>query len=419
LQDEDCGFHIIIKFYAALLYGEFLLANRVKDISASPTMMIAAEAKKLRSEGVDIIDLSVGEPDFNTPDNVKEHGKNAIENNLTKYTVNQGTVELRNAIALKLKRENNLDYSINELIVTNGAKQGVYNSLFALVNPGDEVIIPAPYWVSYPSMVSLCGGKSVIVDTDEKNGFKLTASQLQSVISAKSKVLIICNPSNPTGTVYSKDELNDLSEIILKNNLYVISDEIYEKLIFDDFKFTSFASLNAEIKKRTIIINGISKSYAMTGWRLGYVAASESIINAINKIQSHTTSHASTISQHAAIEAILGSQDAVNKMINAFKERRDYFYNELTLIKGISCYKPEGAFYLFPNISIFFNTRSNVFNIKNSFDFAMHLLYQANIAAVPGSAFGKEGYLRFSYSTSIENLKKAVSRLNEALNKIH
>jgi len=419
LQDEDCGFHIIIKFYAALLYGEFLLANRVKDISASPTMMIAAEAKKLRSEGVDIIDLSVGEPDFNTPDNVKEHGKNAIENNLTKYTVNQGTVELRNAIALKLKRENNLDYSINELIVTNGAKQGVYNSLFALVNPGDEVIIPAPYWVSYPSMVSLCGGKSVIVDTDEKNGFKLTASQLQSVISAKSKVLIICNPSNPTGTVYSKDELNDLSEIILKNNLYVISDEIYEKLIFDDFKFTSFASLNAEIKKRTIIINGISKSYAMTGWRLGYVAASESIINAINKIQSHTTSHASTISQHAAIEAILGSQDAVNKMINAFKERRDYFYNELTLIKGISCYKPEGAFYLFPNISIFFNTRSNVFNIKNSFDFAMHLLYQANIAAVPGSAFGKEGYLRFSYSTSIENLKKAVSRLNEAINKIH
>lgn len=396
-----------------------MLADRVKEITTSTTMMIAAEAKKLKSQGVDIIDLSVGEPDFNTFDNVKDAGKSAINNNITKYTFNQGTIELREAIALKLKRDNNLEYTLNEIIVTSGAKQGVYNSLFALVNNGDEVIIPAPYWVSYQSMVMLCGGKSIIVETEESKEFKLTPKQLESVITPKSKVLILCNPSNPTGTVYSKDELNDLAEIILKNNIYVISDEIYEKLIFDDLKFTSFASLSSEIKKKTIIVNGVSKSYSMTGWRLGYAVGPENIINAINKIQSHITSHPSTISQQAAVEALIGSQGEVNKMADEFRMRRDYFYNEIISIKGISCFKPEGAFYLFPNISNFFNTKSKVFNIQNSFDFAMHLLYQAHIASVPGSAFGKEGYLRFSYTTCVENLKEAIKRLKESLNKIH
>jgi aspartate aminotransferase len=396
-----------------------LLANRVKEISESPTMMVAAEAKKLKAEGVDIIDLSMGEADFHTPNNIKAAGINAIEENKTRYTLNQGTIELRTAISAKLKLDNSLKYNINEIIVSNGAKQGVYNSIFALINPGDEVIIPAPYWVSYPAMVSLAGGKSIFIHTDESTGFKVTAEQLSKAITLKTKMLLLCNPSNPTGSVYSKKELEALAEIVLKNNFYVLADEIYEKLVYDDFKFTSFASLGAEIKNRTILVNGISKSYAMTGWRVGYTAAPEYIINAINKIQSHTTSHASTISQYAAVEAVSGPQYVINEMIDEFRKRRNFFHNELISINGITCYKPEGAFYLFPNISRYFKTRSDVLKIDNSFDFAMHLLYEAHIAAVPGSAFGSEGFLRMSYSTSMENLQEAIYRLKNALEKIH
>ena len=396
-----------------------MLADRAKNISTSATIMIAAETKKLIAQGKDIIDLGVGEPDFNTPDEIKSSGKVAIDKNITKYTYNQGMIELRQAIASKLEKENDLVYSTNEIIVTSGAKQGVYNGLFVLVNPGEEVIIPAPYWVSYPSMVALTGGKSVIVDTDESNGFKLTAKQLEDSITPNTKALILCNPSNPTGSVYSREELMELAEIIIKKNLYVISDEVYEKLVYDDFHFTSFASLNEEIKKRTIIVNGISKSYAMTGWRLGYAAGPEKIISAMNTIQSHTTSHTSTITQFAAIEAISGSQKAVKEMINAYQNRRDYFYKELISIKGINCHKPEGAFYLFPNVTNYFNKKSKVFDIKNSFDFTMYLLYEARIATVPGSGFGKEGFLRLSYSTSMENITEAIVRLKEALNKLN
>ncbi len=396
-----------------------LLADRIKEIAASPTMMVAAEAKKLKSEGVDVIDLSMGEPDFHTPNNIKDAGKNAIEENKTRYTLNQGTNELRTAIAAKFKRDNNLDYNLNEIIVSSGAKQSVYNSILAIVNPGDEVIIPAPYWVSYPAMVSLAGGKNVVIDTVEKTGFKITPDQLQSAITPKTKMLILCNPSNPTGSTYTKQELEILAKIVLKNNFYVLSDEIYEKLVYDDFEFTSFASLNPEMKRKTILVNGISKSYAMTGWRIGYTAASESIVSAINKIQSHTTSHASSISQHAAIEAVAGPQYVISEMLDEFRKRREYFYNELTSIKGITCYKPLGAFYLFPNISHYLHTKSDVLKIENSFDFAMHLLYEAHIATVPGSAFGKEGYLRLSYATSMEHLHEAVFRLKKVLNKIH
>ena len=395
-----------------------MLADRVKEISASPTMMVAAEAKKLKSEGVDVIDLSMGEPDFHTPNNIKDAGINAIEENRTRYTLNQGTNELRIAISAKLKRDNSLDYNLNEIIVSSGAKQSVFNSILAIINPGDEVIIPAPYWVSYPAMVSLAGGKSVIVQTNENSGFKITVEQLTAVITSKTKMIILCNPSNPTGSSYSKNELEAIAEVVLKNGLYVLSDEIYEKLVYDDFKFTSFASLGSEIKNKTIIVNGVSKSYAMTGWRIGYTAAPENIINAINKIQSHTTSHASSISQFAAIEAVAGPQYVISEMLNDFKKRREYFYNELTSIQGISCYKPEGAFYLFPNISNYFNKKSGVLRIENSFDFAMYLLYDAHIAAVPGSAFGSEGYLRMSYSTSMEHLHEAIFRLKKSISKI-
>ncbi|MFZ2322650.1 MAG: pyridoxal phosphate-dependent aminotransferase [Ignavibacteriaceae bacterium] len=396
-----------------------MLSDRVKEITISQTMMISGEALKLKSEGVDLIDLSVGEPDFHTPNNIKEVGKNAIDENRTKYTLNQGTKELRTAIAAKLKIDNKLEYSINEIVVSNGAKQSIYNSIFAVVNPGDEVIIAAPHWVSYPSMVQLAGGKNVIIETDESTGFKITPKQLASAVTAKTKLLIICNPSNPTGSVYSKIELEQLAEIVKQNNFYVLADEIYEKLIYDDFKFTSFASLGDDIKKKTILINGISKSYAMSGWRIGYAAAPENVASAINKIQSHTTSNASSISQHAAIEAIAGPQYVVDEMLSEFKKRRDYLFKEITSIKGITCYKPEGAFYLFPNITHFLNGKSKIFKITNSFDLAMHLLYEAHIAVIPGSGFGKEGYLRLSYSTSMEYLKEAVYRLKAALDKIH
>jgi aspartate/methionine/tyrosine aminotransferase len=396
-----------------------LLADRVKEIGASPTMMVAAEAKKLKSEGVDVIDLSMGEPDFHTPNSIKAAGINAIEENRTRYTLNQGTNELRTAISAKLKRDNNLDYNLNELIVSSGAKQSVYNSILAIVNPGDEVIIPAPYWVSYPAMVMLAGGKNVVINTNEKMGFKITPEQLQSVITNKTKMLILCNPSNPTGSAYTKSELEALAEIVLKHNLYVLSDEIYEKLVYDNFEFVSFAALSPEMKKKTILVNGISKSYAMTGWRIGYTAASENIVSAINKIQSHTTSHASSISQFAAIEAVAGPQYVISEMLDEFKKRREYFYNELTSIKGITCYKPEGAFYLFPSISNYLHTKSDVLKIENSFDFAMHLLYDAHIATVPGSAFGSEGHIRMAYATSMDHLHEAIFRLKRTLSKIH
>ena len=396
-----------------------MVADRVKEIGASPTMMVAAEAKKLKSEGVDVIDLSMGEPDFHTPNNIKAAGIIAIEENHTRYTLNQGTNELRTAISAKLKRDNDLDYNLNEIIVSSGAKQSVYNSILATVNPGDEVIIPAPYWVSYPAMVSLAGGKNIIIETDESTGFKVTPKQLLAAVTAKTKMLILCNPSNPTGSAYTKSELEALAEIVLENNFYVLSDEIYEKLVYDDFEFVSFAALDPEMKKKTILVNGISKTYAMTGWRIGYTAAPENIVSAINKIQSHTTSHASSISQHAAIEAVAGPQYVIHEMLDEFRNRREYFYNELTSIKGITCYKPEGAFYLFPNISHYLHTKSDVLKVENSFDFAMHLLYDAHIAAVPGSAFGSEGYLRMSYATSMDHLHEAIFRLKKTLNKIH
>lgn len=391
-----------------------MLSHRVQDIEASKTVMINGEAKRLKSEGVDVIDLSVGESDFNTPENIKEAGKFAIENNHTRYTINQGTKELRSAIVSKLKLENNLIYEPDQILVSNGVKQSIYNSILAIVNPGDEVIIAAPYWVSYPSMVQLAGGKLVVIDTDESMGFKIDPKRLEQAITNKTKLLIMCNPSNPTGIVYEKDELNALSEIVLKKNLIVLSDEIYEKLIYDK-EFTSFAAIDEMLKQRSIIVNGISKSYAMTGWRIGYLAAEKYIVDAINKIQSHTTSSASSISQYAAIEALTGSQKSVTEMIIKFKERRDFLYKSIISIKGISCYKPNGAFYLFPNIKEFLNKKSN---ISNSLELSLYLLREANVAVVPGSAFGKEGFIRISFSTSMENLIEASERLKTAFEKL-
>lgn len=395
------------------------VSKRVSKINISSTMKIAQEAKEMLMKGIDVIDLSVGELDYPTPLNVKAAAISAIEQNFTKYTINSGTIELREAISIKLKKENNLEYSPSEIIVSNGAKQSVFNAIQSIVNEDDEVIFSAPYWVSYPEMVSLAHGTNVIIPTKEKDGFKIKPEKLKEAITSCTKLLILCNPSNPTGALYSKNELEKIAEVVEQENFYVIADEIYEKMVYDANEFVSFASLNERIKSKTIVVNGLSKSYAMTGWRLGYAAGPQHIIKSMNKIQSHSTSNASSISQAAAVEAILGSQSFIEEMKNDYQKRRDFFCAKINSINGISCIKPQGAFYLFPNISTFFNKSTNIFRIEHSFDLAMYLLYEAKVATVPGSSFGLEGYLRMSYTSSMEKLGEAADRIKLALSKLN
>lgn len=395
-----------------------ILAKRINNISYSPTMKIAAEAKSLIESGEDIIDLTVGEPDLPTPQNIKNAGIKAIQNNFTKYTTNVGTIELRKAICEKLKNDNLIHYSPDEIIVSNGAKQSIFTAIQTVVDFDDEVIFSSPYYVSYPEMVKIAGGVSVIIPTDESTEFKITPQQLDAAITSKTKLLIICNPSNPTGSVYSKEELVELAEVIRNKNILILSDEIYEKLVYDDFKYFSFASIDETIKERTITINGCSKTYSMTGWRIGYAAANKEIINAMAKYQSHNTGNASSISQLAALEALTGNQDFVLFSKNEFEKRRNYFWNELNSIEGISCYNPKGAFYFFPNVQSLFGKSIESFVIQNSIDFSTFLLRYAKVATVPGIGFGAEGYIRISYSSSIEKLKLAAERIKEAVKKL-
>jgi len=381
-------------------------------------MKVAQQVKEMQARGEDVIDLSVGELDYSTPPNVKKAAQRAIDQNFTKYTINSGMVELREAICNKLKQENGVDYSPNQIIVSNGAKQSIFNAIQSIIDDGDEVIFSAPFWVSYPEMVSLAQGIPVVVPTDEESGFKLTPAGLKKSITSRTKLLILCNPSNPAGSTYSQKELEEIAKIVDENNIFVISDEIYEKIIYDENKFVSFAAINKRIKERTILINGLSKSYAMTGWRIGYAAGPEYIIQAMNRIQSHSTSNASSISQAAAVEALIGTQDFIDQMKKDFVKRRDYMYNELTSIDGISCYKPGGAFYLFPNVSALFKKSAGEYSIHNSIDMAMYLLSAARVSVVPGSAFGSEGFIRLSYSASMEKLEEAVKRIKMALGKL-
>jgi aspartate aminotransferase len=381
-------------------------------------MKVFAEAKKMRSCGENVIDLSVGEPDFPTPDNIKEAAKRAIDNNQTRYTLNQGIVELRTAIANKLKEQNKLDYSPDNIIVSTGAKQSLYNAIQSLVHDDDEVIFSSPYYVSYPEMVTLAHGKSVVIPTTEKTEFNFTAEQLENAISSKTKVVILSYPTNPTGACFTKNELIRIAEIIEKHKLYVICDDIYENFIYDDNCFISFASIDPKVKERTVVVNGFSKSFAMTGWRIGYAAGPENIIQAMNKIQSHSTSNASSISQAAGLEALTGQQDSIANMKQEFEKRRNFVYEQLNAINEITSFKPKGAFYLFPNVKNYFGKSTSTFHIKDSFDLAMFLLYDTKVATVPGGAFGAEGYLRLSYSTSMENLKEGVKRIKEALSKL-
>ncbi len=395
-----------------------MISERIKSIGISPTMKIAAKAIALRSEGHDVVDFSVGEPDFPTPQFIKDAGKRAIDSGYTKYTINAGTKELREAIAKKLKEDNNLDYDISEILVSNGAKHSIFNVIFAMINEGDEVIIPAPYWVSYPEMVRLSQGKPVILEAEEDNGFKLKPEQLKNAISASTKALILCNPSNPTGAAYSKSDLEALAEVIESEDIFVIADEIYEKLIFDDFKFHSFASLSEKIRERTIVVNGVSKAYAMTGWRLGYAAGPKDIIAAANKIQSHSTSNASAIAQYASVEALNGPQYEINRMVAEFQKRRNYIVHKLQSISGMACHLPEGAFYAFPNITAFFGKEHNGTYIRNSYGLAYYLLREAKVVVVPGAAFGADNHIRFSYATSMEQIEKGMARIEEALAKL-
>jgi len=395
-----------------------MVSEKANKIGISPTLKITSKAKAMKNEGIDIIDLSVGEPDFTTPENIKEAGIRAIQKNFTKYTQNDGIPSLKEAIIQRLKEDCGLTYKKDEIIVSTGAKSSLYHLIQTLINEGDEVIVPAPYWVTYPHSVSLAGGKSVILRTKEENGFLLTPEQLKNAISPATKALILNNPSNPTGAAYKKHELEALADIILEEDIYVIADEIYEKLVYDDFRFTSFASLDEEIQKKTIVINGVSKAYSMTGWRIGYAAGPSDIINGMSKIQSHSTSNACSISQLASVEALKGPQYDVSKMVSEFQRRRNYVYMRLQSIPHASCFKSKGAFYLFPNFSAYYEKEFNNIQIRNSYGLAYFLLKEARLAIVPGDAFGADDHIRISYATSMENLENGMNRLIDAMSKL-
>jgi len=385
-----------------------IISNSLKRIKPSPTIAVSQKARELKAAGKDVIGLGAGEPDFDTPDNIKNAAIDAIKRGETKYTAVDGTPDLKKAIVNKFKRENNLEYSTNEITVGTGGKQVIYNAFMATLNKGDEVIIPAPYWVSYPDMVLLAGGNPKIVKCNQNDGFKLTPKNLKKTITKKTKWLILNSPSNPTGASYSREEIEALSEVLIKNkNVHILSDDIYEHITYDNFNFFTIAQVS-KLKNRTLTMNGVSKSYAMTGWRIGYAAGPKEIIKAISKIQSQSTSNPSSVSQAAAVEALNGNQDFIQKRSDAFKERRDFVVNSLNNIKGLSCLKPNGAFYVFPSCKKLLSKKTK---LKTDSDFVEKLLEKANVAVVQGSAFGLDGYFRISYATSMEKLKIAMERI--------
>lgn len=395
-----------------------MLSHRVQEIGFSPTLRINAKAQAMRAEGMDIVDLSVGEPDFATPENIKDAGKSAIEKNLTKYTANAGIPQLKNAIIKRIYNDHGVTYEPDEIIVSSGAKNSLYNVAMAVFNNGEEAIVPGPFWVSYPQIVKLAKGVPVIIPTREENGFKLTPKDLSRAINSNTKVLMLNNPCNPTGTVYSREELEELADIAVDEGLLIIADEIYEKLVYDGFRFFSIAELGEKIKQNTVIINGVSKAYAMTGWRIGYAAGPKNIIAAMGKVQSHSTSNACTISQNASVEAFAGPQNEINKMVSEFQQRRNYMHYRLSQIPNVSCYKSQGAFYLFPNFSAYYDMAYEGNQIRNSHGLAYYLLKHAQVAIVPGDAFGDDKFIRFSYASSKENIEKAMNRITEAMSKL-
>jgi len=394
------------------------LAKRTQSIKPSPTLAMNAKATALKAAGEDIINFGVGEPDFDTPENIKEAAIKAIKDGFTKYTPVSGIDDLKTAIIEKFRADNNLSYEKEEILVSCGAKHNLYNIAEALFEKGDEVIIPSPYWVSYPDQVLLNDATPVIVETDENSSFKIEPDRLMKSLSDKTKAIVLNSPSNPTGLAYDKESLEKIAEIAVEHNLYIISDEIYEKLVYDGFRHISIASLGAEIKQRTIVVNGLSKSHSMTGWRIGFTGGPKDITRAMTNIQSQSTSNPTSISQKAAVEALTGPQDFLPVMMTEFDKRRKYMVERLNNMDGVTCQTPVGAFYAFPNISAHFGKKFNNSSINNSLELSTYFLEQAKVAMVPGSAFGDDKYIRLSYATSMDNIKKGLDRIEESLSKL-
>ncbi len=393
-------------------------SKKAMNITPSITLAITAKAKELKEAGVDVVSFGAGEPDFNTPKNIMDAAIKSMEEGKTKYTPTSGIIELREAIFKKLKEYNNLSYNSNEIIVSTGAKQCLADAFMAILNPGDEVIVPIPYWVSYPELIKLADGVPVFVEGKEENDYKYTLESLNKVVNDNTKAIIINSPNNPTGTVYSIDELKEIAEFAQKHDLIIISDEIYEKLIYEGKKHVSVASLSEDAYNRTIVINGFSKSYAMTGWRLGYAAGNAEVIKLMTSVQSHVTSNTNSIAQYAGVEALNGPKDEIEKMVKKFEERRNLMIDRIKSITGLSIIRPEGAFYVMINLESYLGKSINENVINNSVDFSRELLEHEKVAVIPGSAFGLDKYIRLSYATSEELILKGLDRIENFLNKL-
>ncbi|MDA9697314.1 pyridoxal phosphate-dependent aminotransferase [Candidatus Pelagibacter sp.] len=390
-----------------------IISDSLKKIKPSPTIAVTQKARELKAAGKDVIGLGAGEPDFDTPDNIKQAAIKAINDGDTKYTAVDGTPALKKAIVEKFKKENNLEYTTDQITVGAGGKHVIYNAMMATLNDGDEVIIPAPYWVSYPDIVLLAGGKPVVMECDEKQGFKINPSDLEKFITPKTKWIILNSPSNPTGACYSEKDIKAIADVLEKHNhVYILSDDIYEHVTYEGFKFFTIAQIES-LKDRVLTMNGVSKAYSMTGWRIGYAAGPKDIVKAIAKIQSQSTTNPSSISQAASVEALSGTQDFIKKRADSFQERRDFVVKSLNHIDGINCLNPDGAFYVFPSCKGLIGKKDpNGKEIKSDTDFVQSLLENSGIAVVQGSAFGLEGFFRISYATSMENLKKALEKIS-------
>lgn len=392
------------------------LSTAASKVQASTTLAIDAMYKQMQADGIDVVGFGAGEPDFHTPDNIKAAGMRAIEENYTTYTPAAGIQPLKKAVCDRLLDDCGLDYKPSQVVVASGAKHNIYIALCALLNPGDEVILPAPYWVSYLEMIRMAGGVPVVIETTEQSEFKITPRQLEDAVTAKTKCMIFNNPSNPTGMVYTRSEMEAIAEICVKNELYVISDEIYYKLVYDGVEFTSFAALGDEVKKLTILINGVSKSYSMTGWRIGYALAEDNIAKVMGNFVSHSTGAPATFAQMGAVEALNGQQQTREDMRKAFEERRNYFYKRMNSIEGVSCINPQGAFYIMMNISKLIGKELYGVKIKDADDFCELFLEKGLVATVPCTGFGAPEFVRWSYATSMENIKEGLDRLEKFLN---
>ncbi len=392
-----------------------MLSHRAQSLKPSATLAITAKEKTLKAQGIDIAGFGAGEPDFDTPDHIKAAAIQAINDNFTRYTAVSGIDPLKDAVIAKFKRDNDLEYVRENIIISCGGKHSLYNLFQAIFQPGDEVIVPAPYWVSYPPMIELAGAKPVIVETSESEDYELTADMLKRYITRKTKGIILNYPSNPVGSVYSKENLRAIGELAEEHDFYIVSDEIYEKLIYDEYQHASIASLDPAFKERTIICHGVAKTYAMTGWRIGFTAGPVDIVKAMGNIQSQSTSNPASISQMAAIAALNGPQESIKTMLDAFRTRKDYLVSELTSIPGVTCYNPRGAFYVFPNFSAILGRTYKGTVIDSSSTLATILLEGFHTAVVPGIEFGKEGYLRLSFATSMDVIKKGIERIKHAV----